>query len=706
MQTARNQGRLKLLLFLLLWPTYAYFYQSGSQNEAARLDQARALVEDGSLWVDTYAYNSADLISYERDGERHFYSGKAPGTTLLAAIPLKVWSTTLRILGLPEAVHWHWVVYLTTISTVSLLSALAAVAVFEAVLLITASVPFALLGVIAVWLGSISFPFSTLMFGHQIAASLLALAFWLIVRLRWRGAAAFRHPRAALAIAGFLAGLAVVTEYPTVILAALLSVYLLQTVWKEPVSARTKIKRLALFGVGACLAALCLVAYNVVIFGKVFYVPYQAYLEGDGPSAFPAHAQGFLGIHWPGWQSFVDVLAEITIRPQRGLVYLGVEDGWIYALSPVLWLALPGLVVLCVRGDTRAEGLLVAAASAAFLAFNASYGDSIIYWGGGASIGPRHLVPLLPLLAVPIAAAIRRFWWAFYPLLLVSVFYMLLATATEPRPGYEFRHPTRDLHFANYMSGRLALNQEHLFDTTGQLLTDDSVAFNLGKLVGLPGAWQLAPLMVWWLAIGILLARSAAEERADRGRERQRLDRLLPPHPRGSRILVPALLVCFVLLVVTLPDLARALRTSAEAETGLLGRYYSNAIWEGKPREVRVDERIDFDWSEPPWPLPPPFSIDWIGTLSVERPGFYTFSLESDDGSTLEVDGTLVIDNSGRHGVQERSGGIWLSGGPHRLRLRYFNELFGGSVRLLWTPPESDRETVPTTVLRPSQASG
>jgi hypothetical protein len=100
MQTARNQGALKLLLFLLLWPAYAYFYQSGSQNEAARLDQARALVEDGSLWVDTYAYNSADLISYERDGERHFYSGKAPGTTLFAAIPLKVWSTILGILEL------------------------------------------------------------------------------------------------------------------------------------------------------------------------------------------------------------------------------------------------------------------------------------------------------------------------------------------------------------------------------------------------------------------------------------------------------------------------------------------------------------------------------------------------------------------------------------------------------------------------------
>ncbi|MEJ2086823.1 MAG: hypothetical protein P8Y44_14365, partial [Acidobacteriota bacterium] len=185
MGSAQASKGSRLLLFLLLWPTYAYFYQSGAQNEAARLDQARALVEDGSLWVDRYAYNSADLISYERDGERHHYSGKAPGTTLLVAAPMKLWSTVLGAFELSEAVHWHLVVYLTTVFTVSLLSALASVAAFEAALLMGVGTPFALLGVVAIWLGSIAFPFSTLLFGHQIAASLLAISFWLLVRVRW-----------------------------------------------------------------------------------------------------------------------------------------------------------------------------------------------------------------------------------------------------------------------------------------------------------------------------------------------------------------------------------------------------------------------------------------------------------------------------------------------------------------------------------------
>ena len=501
----RALRRTEWLLFALLLCSYAYFYQSGQHNEAARLDLARTMLEDGVLYVDRFAWNSADLISYERGGDRHIYSNKAPGMTLVIALPLAAWSALLRPFGLPDWLHWHVAIYATTVLTVSLVSAAAGVALFRVARRASGSARAALLGVAAVWLGSIAFPFSTLLFGHQLAGASLAISFAILFALRSGGERALRRPAPALAAAGFLAGLAVVTEYPTILLALLLSGYLCLALGASAPRARW-VPLGAAFAAGAVAAGLLLVAYNLAAFGKLFYIPYQAYAESG--AKFPGHAAGFLGMHWPGGAAFAHVLAEITVRPQRGLVYLGFGEGRLYALGPVLWLALPGLFWL--RRVARPEALLVLASLAAFLIFNGCYGDSIVYWGGAVSVGPRHIVPMLPFLALPLAFAARRLPWVFVPLLAVSVFYALLATAVEPRAGYEFANPARDLYLANYLDGRFALNLGGLFDPEGRLLTADSVAFNLGKLAGLPGSWQLAPLLAAWVGLGTALAHASA----------------------------------------------------------------------------------------------------------------------------------------------------------------------------------------------------
>ena len=50
------------LLFTLIWTSYAYFYRATGDNEATRLDQLRALVEDHTLKIDQYWWNSAEVI--------------------------------------------------------------------------------------------------------------------------------------------------------------------------------------------------------------------------------------------------------------------------------------------------------------------------------------------------------------------------------------------------------------------------------------------------------------------------------------------------------------------------------------------------------------------------------------------------------------------------------------------------------------------
>jgi hypothetical protein len=546
--------RIQLLIVLLLWPTYAYFYQAGEHNEASRLNLVRAFVEDGVLWVDPYAWNSADQIVYQREGVQHYYSGKAPGSSMLAAVPFKLASELLWSFDLPEGVHWHAVVYATAIATVNLLSALAAAVLFGVCWRAVGSAWAALFGVAAVWLGTILFPFSTLQFGHAQAAAFLVFAFALVYGTTGERAAEARHPGWALFAAGFFAGFAVVIEYPTVILVALLGLYLLHGLGRAKLAPprRTPALLASFVGGGLCAAAL-LAAYNLAAFGTLLYVPYEAYAQGGG--AFQAHARGVLGVSWPGLGSFLHVLGEITVRPQRGLVYLGFENFRVYATNPVLWIALPGLALLVARRETRREGVLAGAAAVCMLAFNACFGDSIVYWGGGASVGPRHVVPMLPLLALPIARVVRSLSWLFFPLLAVSVFYMLLASATEPRVGYEFGNPARDLFAANWLEGRFSLNRGALFDVERGLLTGDSTAFNLGKLAGLPGAWQLAPLMLWWLAIGGALVYAAARADAP-ARTAPTFGR---PPPRLAPRLALAGVAAFALFVVATPLLASAL---------------------------------------------------------------------------------------------------------------------------------------------------
>jgi hypothetical protein len=66
------------------------------------------------------------------------------------------------------------------------------------------------------------------------------------------------------------------------------------------------------------------------------------------------------------------------------------------------------------------------------------------------------------------------------------------------------------------------------------------------------------------------------------------------------------------------------------------------------------------------------FAIDYTGRFWIATPGLYTFVLTSDDGSTLQIDDDLVVDNDGQHPARERSGYIELSGGIHRIRVSYF----------------------------------
>jgi hypothetical protein len=66
------------------------------------------------------------------------------------------------------------------------------------------------------------------------------------------------------------------------------------------------------------------------------------------------------------------------------------------------------------------------------------------------------------------------------------------------------------------------------------------------------------------------------------------------------------------------------------------------------------------------------FAIDYTGRFWITKPGLYRWSLLSDDGSRLYLDGDLVIENDGVHPPQEQRGECELKDGLHRIRVSYF----------------------------------
>jgi hexosaminidase len=76
------------------------------------------------------------------------------------------------------------------------------------------------------------------------------------------------------------------------------------------------------------------------------------------------------------------------------------------------------------------------------------------------------------------------------------------------------------------------------------------------------------------------------------------------------------------------------------------------------------------------------YALRLSGYLRVPDDGLYEFSLSSDDGSTLEIGGTRVVNNDGLHGDEARTGMIALRRGLHPIVVRYFQGGGGAALSL------------------------
>lgn len=385
----RRRAMLTLLCFVF---ASAYAVQGTGVNQNAHFALVRALA-DGTPIVDAYRAETTD-VSFFRG---HYYAAKAPGLAFANLPPY----LALDALGVPQQLRGPRRTGVEPGGTRESIAVVWALGLWSA--LLPAAVLFLLvrrigdelepgLGLAAaatLALGTMLLPFSQLLFAHSLSA---ALGFGAFALLWWR--------RSAL-LAGLLAGLAVVTEFPLALVALALGLYAL----------RGGLGRATRFVAGAVAGGVPLALYNLWAFGSVTHLSYERAVSFGGESGhdeLAANESGFFGVRMPSLEVAGDLLLS-----HAGLV----------TVTPVVAIAL-----VAAFGLRRAEALLVLGLSVMFVIFNAGYETPF----GGGSPGPRFLVPILPFLALAVAVAFRRWPLTTTGLAAVSALGMWSITATIP----------------------------------------------------------------------------------------------------------------------------------------------------------------------------------------------------------------------------------------------------------------------------------
>lgn len=492
----REHPRLGALALLLVC-SFAYFVGPPAWNQNSRLALTRALVEHGAVEIDDWHHTTGDK-SY-RDG--HFYSDKAPGVSLLATAPYAGLFVARKIGGgelpaaevrsldpalseagqapAPEDREPGDVLVYNTVTLVALWLCRMVVVSLPTVLA-GALLYLVMLGELdgdrraATWvallwlLATPAFGYACGFYGHQLAGDLLVASFALIV-LGQRHALG---PGVGLTV-GSLLGWAVLVEYTAAV------PVLMIVAWAGWRRGRTGggLGLVAWICAGGLPWAAVLAGYHTWAFGGPLSTGYDfVYLEH--------FAEGMAvnyGIGWPD----PAVLAQLLFGSYRGLFYL----------SPVLLLAAWGLGLRLVEGvrarrDRSAGGehprslrvgdlILAVAICAYYLVLNSGY----YMWDGGAALGPRHAVPMLGFMALGFAPALRRVPGATAALGLISCAQVVVITAAGPEA------PSHGNPIWAYAVWRVSEPSA------------PGSATDLGRLLGLPGALSLIPLLALWVLL-------------------------------------------------------------------------------------------------------------------------------------------------------------------------------------------------------------
>jgi hypothetical protein len=368
---------------------FCYLIQPAWDNERAHYALVRALVEGTPRVDDSMRYPKLRTIDVvQRDG--HVYSTKAPGLAALSLPPyLGLRATGVHTTGSPRRLIWALHLWGVVIPAVILL-----LLVRRRADLVERG--FGTVAAVSLGAASLVLPFSTVFFSHVLAATLGFGAFAILARERET------RPSLRLVLAGgVVAGLAFTVEYPLAVVALALALVVL--------AGGDRLRRASFYTLGVGIGALPSLAFNTWAFGTPFHLPQQGW-HHTGGEPLP----GLLGVTRPT----LDNALRIVFYPG--------------GIGPILIPALVGAVLLWRRGS-RLQASLPILVAGLLLVFNSASVDPF----GGASPGPRFMIPALPFLAVPLAVAYRAIPGATLGVVLGGGAFMVAATLTTALEAWD-----------------------------------------------------------------------------------------------------------------------------------------------------------------------------------------------------------------------------------------------------------------------------
>ena len=478
--------RTAALIFLSLLATYAYFFGGSGFSQNAQFSQARAIVERHTLAIDAYLGNTADL---SHNGS-HTYPNKPPGMSLLTAIPYAL----IHLLAGPPTSAFALTLdlYLCTVAICAVSGAALGALMFVLSLRLGATSRRAASVALVIALGTPVFSYSTMLFMHVPSALLILASFGIAAGL-------LRKP---LLIAGICAGLATCMNYLAIL--AVVPIALLIYLRSD-----RRVRDLSLFVMGGLPFALLLAAYQWAVFGS----PARTSIATTNPAFLSPGA--FMGIFAaPTWEA----LFGITFSSYRGLFYI----------APILLLGMFGAIEFSRTVERRKLLIAIAISFAFFLTVNASFNG----WHGGYAIGPRYLIPTIPLIGL-LLVNVSTPRLLFRVMAALSIALNLAVTAVDPQPPDRFKDPIgkyilpalvtgsalqndpevpvwiRNLYTGHTSTNRVAADEMLPFQrhAPGSPVSEWS-SFNLGEIAFGPGALlSLAPLLAFWAGIAVMLTR-------------------------------------------------------------------------------------------------------------------------------------------------------------------------------------------------------
>jgi hypothetical protein len=483
-----NRHRNELFVFTFLLICYSYFLPRwASWNQNSRLDLVLAIVDERTFSIRNYYQNTGDYLCYNRalgtggcENGGDYFSDKAPGTSFLA-VPVygivrpilqsapvqqvlnrlassQAFSQTLKEDGsglLTDKIYFAIVLYIVTVSVVAIPSALLGVFIHQFLGIFSEAGYWRIGTALLYGLATNAFPYSGSFMGHQIVAFLLFGAFYIAYLIGQRRISVWWT-----LLVGLMLGYAVITEYPTALIAGAIFLYTLFVLPSHKWRAG-----LVLAGLPP---GLLMMSYDWIIFGTIMPVGYQySELYKDN-----VHSEGFVSLVGPR----LDALWGIMFGSYRGLFFI----------APILLLAIPGFIAWWRRGQYRPELFVCLWAVISFLLFN----GSSVMWQGGFSIGPRYLLPMVPFLATGLGLFILTWGargWAKLTIALLGG-YSFFAVWAQTIGGQSFPDWTVNP-LVNYSIPNLVAGD---------------IARNLGMAVGLSGFKSLIPLLAVLVIITLL----------------------------------------------------------------------------------------------------------------------------------------------------------------------------------------------------------